>query len=169
MTDKFNSYWGNYLLKELVETNSPNDVSWWPQTQGWQIVLALIALFLFTKIYQSYKKYQTNAYRRNAIKWLSNLPNFIDIDKQPIYRQMPALLRQTAIKAFNRRQVCQLQKQQWEQWLDSHCEYTAFSENHRHLLHQLAYSPRPNISSAQMHLLTAEIALWIKFHRRQND
>lgn len=165
----FQSSWGNTLLKEFVETTAPVDISWWPQTLGWQLILVCFGVYAIKKIYTLWQNYKINAYRREALAWLKDLPTFYDLEQQAVYRQLPALLRKTALLAFNRNQVCHLQGDEWDAWLDEHCEKTAFTTHCARQLHLLSFAPAPQINGQQIQDLINEVSLWIKFHRRPHD
>lgn len=165
----FSESWGNYLLNELVETEAPSDISWWPETVGWKILFIGLIAFIAYKAYQSWQTYKRNAYRREALAWLKQLPTYDAILPASIYRQLPALLRKTALSAFDRTEISLLSKQPWERWLDQQCDKTHFVDNCPTLLHCLAYDPQSCISQAQMKTLLTEITLWIKYHRSQHD
>ncbi len=166
---KFPEPWGNYLLKELIETTAPKMTSFWPQTIGWQVIAVLLLLALIRKSYLAWQAYKRNAYRREALAWLNHLPVYISLNEQPIYRQLPALLRKTALQAFGRDQVSHLSNEHWEHWLDQQCDKTSFSEQYTSYLHPLAYAPQLQLEAQQMKNLLHEINLWIKFHRRLDD
>jgi hypothetical protein len=159
----FEKPWGNYLLEAIVETKAPDSISFWPQTIAWQIVIFIAIMLLIKKCYQIRKNYLANAYRREALLWLENcsLTNEKDI------RQLPALLKKTALLAIARqinesetiqlkalalqtqREMTGLRSEAWIKWLDLHCSKTHFkhesilAENKTHtfedLLDQLAY------------------------------
>lgn len=138
----FDKPWGNYLLEGIVETAAPQNISFWPQTVAWQLIFLLLFLYSLKKIYQHWKRYQNNAYRREALTWLANcsLTNEEDI------RQLPTLLRKTALlandisrqyqskplgfdTATNRRyEITKLTGISWAQWLDKHCPKSRFSQ-----------------------------------------
>lgn len=165
----FPSTWGNYLIKGIVETSAPEVVSLWPQTLGWKIV-SLILLFYLSKIlYQAWLSYKRNSYRREALTWLQNLPTYFNLAEQPVYRQLPSLIRKTALEAFGRDQVSQLSNEQWDRWLDDQCELTCFEEKCARYLHVLAYTQIPRLNEDQINTLVTQIELWIKHHRRQHD
>ena len=165
----FQSTWGNYLLKAFVETTAPPAISWWPQTIGWKFLLLGLFLFTIKKMYGLWQAYQRNAYRREALVWINALTTFYDLEQQAIYRQLPALLRKTALVAFDRSKICQLQSDEWDAWLDQHCQSTAFTKRCARQLHLLSFAPASQISPQQIQTLLNEIRLWIKFHRRPND
>ncbi|MGL1957177.1 MAG: DUF4381 domain-containing protein [Colwellia sp.] len=166
---QFEAPWGNYILKDIVETSAPAPISWWPQTIAWQVLLIALLCALFLKGYRHYKKYLANAYRRDALVWLNELPIYQANEPAPIFRQLPALLKKTAITAFDRTQVSQLSDQRWELWLDAQCQDSQFSKRCSSLLHKLSYQRDHQISAQQMQVLQKTILHWIKFHRGQHD
>ena len=165
----FTAPWGNYALKQLAETSEPTAISWWPQTLAWQIVLLLLVVFVMNRLYQKYQAYKRDAYRRDAIAWLANLPEYNIHSPAEAFRQLPALLRHTAVSGFSRQEVSLLANKHWERWLDRQCQHCHFSEQYTQLLHHLAYAPTLEITAQQMNELVAQITLWVKNHRRHND
>lgn len=161
--------WGNYLINGISETAAPNNISWWPTTIGWKILLLVLMIALLRLVYRRYQSYQRNAYRRDALAWLQQLPEYNGNQPDPIYRQLPALLRKTALTAFDRTAISQLSRQQWEVWLDQHCPGCLFVDNCPDLLHQLAYAPEIAISQSQMQTLVTEVGRWIRHHRGPYD
>jgi hypothetical protein len=159
----FEKPWGNYLLEAIVETKAPDTISFWPQTIAWKIVIIIMIMLTIKKCYQMRRNYLANAYRREALSWLANcsLTNEKDI------RQLPALLKKTALLAIARqvnesdtfqlktlalqtqREMTGLRSEAWVKWLDLHCSKTHFkhesdlAENNtqtfQKLLDQLAY------------------------------
>jgi len=165
----FSEPWGNYLLNGLVETEAPSNISWWPETVGWKILFVIFIVFIVRKAYLIWQEYKRNAYRREALLWLQQLPDYNAASIASIYRQLPALLRKTALSAFDRTEINLLSKQSWEAWLDQQSDKSHFVDNCPSLLHSLAYDPQCQINQEQMSCLLSEITLWIKDHRRQND
>lgn len=163
----FEKPWGNYLLDKIVETPAPEQVSFLPQTIGWQILACLFVLFMVKKSLQAYQQYQANAYRREALTILNQLTKS---PKESGQQQLPVLLRKVAIQGFNRTQVTQLTGKDWDIWLDKHCDKTSFVQQCPNLLHNLTFLPTCNlIDENERIILIEQIRLWIKFHRRQND
>jgi len=165
-SDVFVKPWGNYLLKNIAETPAPEPVSWLPQTLGWQILCIFALIFGLNKLYSVYKSYKRNAYRRVALQWIKQLEGCTDIQ---LFRQLPKLLRKTAILAFGRTDVLHLSDKCWEEWLDKQCAKTSFSHLCPTLLHQLAFAPSVDISTHQYEVLIEQVKLWIAFHRRHDD
>ena len=165
-TAPFEKPWGNYILDKIVETQAPTAISWLPQTLGWQIIFLCAVIYLLLKSYGAYKSYKKNAYRRDALKWLSQLES---ANTENLYQQLPLLLRKTALIGFNRADITQLDGEKWERWLDSQCKETSFNNHCPTLLYQLSYSPNVNLTEEKLQVLVSQIALWIKYHRRQDD
>ena len=186
----FEKPWGNYLLEAIVETKAPDTVSFWPQTIAWQILFIILILLIIKKSYRSWKEYQANAYRREALTWLGqcSLSNEEDI------RQLPALLRKTAILASQklinensamtdnislktyalkcRQEITALSGKSWVEWLDKHCNKSDFTEEESHatsipfsceqLLAQLAYAPKIDITDNQLNERLIQLTQQIK-------
>jgi Domain of unknown function (DUF4381) len=161
--------WGSYLLGELFETTAPASVSWWPETIAWKVLCVVIIFSACHKAYRHYQLYKANSYRREALLWLKQLPEYDSAAPANDYRQLPALLRTTALQAFDRNEINQLSSGQWEEWLDQQCEDSAFENSCPSLLYQLAYTPRCQISQQQMERLISEITQWVKYHRGYDD
>lgn len=163
--------WGNGMLQGLVETTAPTAISWWPQTLGWKILFGFLAVFLLLKTYSAWCTYKKNSYRREALKWLGQLSNssLEYSEKKALYRQLPALLRKTAIIAYGRECVVPLSGGGWEQWLDGQCKQTNISKDYPKLLSQLAFSPVISIEEKKLQELLNQVSLWVKYHRGQDD
>ena len=193
----FEKPWGNYLLEAIVETKAPEVISFWPQTLAWQLLFILLILLVIKRVYQSWKTYQANAYRREGLAWLSqcSLSNEDDI------RQLPALLRKIALLANEvsyhntgnakgdsavdkrRQDIIRLTGQTWASWLDSHCSKSQFSQAEKslsystlicpNLLAQLAYIPQLDLNDRELtsaiEQLYQQITLWIKYHQLNDE
>lgn len=160
----FDEPWGNYLLKKLVETQAPEPVSWLPQTIAWQFIYLLIMLWLIKKLWQQIIRYRKNAYRREALAWLAQLPTFNSEDPAPQYSQLPALIKKTALHHFSRAQVNQVPFKEWDFWLDSQCTKSNFSGECPMLLMQISYHKTWKANPRQMQQLLAQMRLWVKYH-----
>ncbi|KGJ97926.1 DUF4381 domain-containing protein [Colwellia psychrerythraea] len=188
----FEKPWGNYLLKDIVETKTPDSISFWPETIAWQLLFIVLVLFIIKKSYQSWQNYQANAYRREALFWLAQC----SLTKEEDIRQLPALLRKTAILANNRRinesnsvqekalalkikqEIIELRGEAWTKWLDQYCSESHFHNKNielntttsscEYLLSQLAYMPKVDLNDALFHKqlkkLYQQIECWIKYH-----
>mgnify|MGYP005989621759 CR=1 FL=1 len=149
------------MLEEFIEVSRPENISWWPETLGWQILLFLFVLFICYRFYRVFKHYMDNAYRRWANLQLSLLTQSTeDLQKLPI------LLKKTAIYAYKRESVAELTGLALETWLDKECSQTEFSKTPiSGLLNHLAYSPTPELTTMQFNELKQQINQWIKYHQ----
>ena len=129
----------------------------------------MLFFFVLYKIYHIWKNYKRNSYRREALAWLSHLPDYKQVQAQAVYRQLPALIRKTALHAFGHQEAGVLSRERWDNWLDQQCDKTAFVEKCPTLLHQLAYAPQRQLELAQIQCLVKEIGLWIQYHRGPDD
>lgn len=160
----FEKPWGNYLLDKIVENQSPMPISWLPQTIGWKLISVALFIFISNKAYKAIKQYQQNAYRREALLWLTQCRRSDNLEH---YKQLPAILRKTALSAYHRSEISQLQGSVWERWLDQQCQQTSFANSCPSILHQLAYMPIDSKTFNPEHyqVLLTQITLWVKYHR----
>lgn len=161
--------WGNYLLEDFIETQAPEPISWIPQTIGWHVVLLFILYFVTKKVVREYLKYKRNAYRREAMSWLSSLAAKPSSNQLAQMGQLPALLRKTAIIASGREEVASLTGKEWENWLDKRCTKTSFANDCKGLINKLAYTDGSEVSKTDTEKLQKHIGLWVKHHRGQYD
>ncbi|MFD2167458.1 DUF4381 domain-containing protein [Thalassotalea euphylliae] len=152
---------GNPLLEGFDEISRPADISWWPETLGWQILFFFLLLLILHRVYLLFKHYMDNAYRRWADEQLKQLNQSTD-DIQ----KLPVLLKKTAIYAYARENVADLTGKQWEAWLDKECASTTFSQAPLSgLLSHLSYSQSPDVSAEQFEQLKQQTSIWIKHHK----
>jgi hypothetical protein len=188
----FDKPWGNYLLDKIVETTAPETISFFPQTIGWQLVFIFLILLIIKKSYQSWKVYQANAYRREAIAWLEecSLTNEKDV------RQLPALLRKTALLANDnsrrenstvarkrRQEITELTGRSWATWLDKQCTKSHFIQkepsstssqwSNESLLTQLPYARTLDLNNSEFNdalkQLCKQVTIWIQYHQLDDE
>ncbi len=63
----------SYMLRNIHEVQVPEAVSWFPQTIGWKIVFAAIAVWICYQIYRRVKHWWVNRYRNEAAEALMQL------------------------------------------------------------------------------------------------
>jgi len=162
----FDKPWGNYLLEGFVETPVPESISWLPQTLGWKILLSILVAFVALKIFRLYKNYVKNAYRREAIKWLSkHNANLIHDNLADI----AVLIRKVALHAYPRVEISRLSGNDWDKWLDKECSLTSFSQNCPSYLHNISYQNNLSLSEQQITQLIGQVTLWVKHHRGNDE
>ncbi|MCP4010442.1 MAG: DUF4381 domain-containing protein, partial [Proteobacteria bacterium] len=84
-------------------------------------------------------------------------------DKDAV-KGLPALLKRTAMQAYSREQVAALSGDEWQAFLNTHCQARPFTGETGMLLGRLAYQTA-GINSAELRPLIKGIRLWIKHHR----
>ncbi|MBM7035182.1 DUF4381 domain-containing protein [Vibrio ulleungensis] len=147
------------LTSGLMEPSLPEPISWIPDAPGWWVVIGLLAAYVIYQLVRLYRHYQRNAYRRAAIKALSE----IGLNSDQV-AMIPLLIRRTALYAYPREDVAPLVGQSWEEWLDARCPGSDFSVKHAGLLSRLAYSHQVDESQQQLLSLREAVAFWIKHH-----
>ena len=158
--------WGNYLLKELVEPELPAMVNWWPQTAGWKVVFVIVLIWSIKKAFDTYRRYRLNQYRRDALQRLV----IIERDgQQTLDRQLPELLKWTAVHGFERAQAAGLFGSEWERWLDQQCDKSDIAQHCSGLLARLSYAPDAKLTPSERVQLFAQARIWIKGHRGRYD
>ncbi len=149
----------NSMLSGLAEPSLPENISWIPNAPGWYVVAGIIICVILYRAYLAYRQYQANAYRRMALIELDKLQKHSEGVKQ-----LPHLLRKTALDAYPRSLVSPLLGSQWEQWLDEQCQGSQFSTQFNGLLASLSYSPKVSIDQHQSQGLYTQVAHWIQHH-----
>ncbi|MEW6996207.1 DUF4381 domain-containing protein [Colwelliaceae bacterium BS250] len=146
-------------LAKLHEISPPEDISWLPQTLGWQLILLCIVAYSLYRVYLMYDKWLKNAYRREAISYLNSLGS-----EPADIVQIPVIIKRAALYGFNREEVAQLGGKDWESWLDKNCHGVSFSSQLTGVLSHLAYSPKPSISKEQLDELKSQVSTWVSNH-----
>lgn len=151
----------NPMLEGFVEISRPPEISWFPETLGWQILLFLFVLFILYRVYLIFKRYMDNAYRRWASEQLSQLT-----DSSEDIQKLPVLLKKTALYAYKRADVADLTGQAWEAWLDQECQKTSFSKAPiSGVLNSISYNPTAGLSTEQFSQLKQQVNQWIRSHK----
>jgi hypothetical protein len=155
-------------LQNLNDIVVPGPVGWWPLAPGWYVLatLALIAV-LFLAVRQ-WRRWQQNRYRRQAMMELSLIRRSASGES---LRQLPALLKRTALSAWSRENVASLNGRAWHRFLDDSAGMNRFCSGAGNILDQLAYAGAgatlPAEPALEQVLDAAE--LWLKKHLRQQE
>lgn len=99
------------LMDRLVEPAEPAPVSMMPETAGWTILAAILALVLAWLVWRGWHRWQANAYRRAALAELD------EAGDDPV--AVAAILRRTALAAWPREQIASLSGKDWLRFLDA--------------------------------------------------
>jgi Domain of unknown function (DUF4381) len=151
-------------LGQLRDIHLPDPVSAWPPAPGWWILAALAVFLITTTIVYCYRRYQRNAYRRLALKTLTELKHNRDKHTDQHYLQhLNRLLKQTALAAQAGSTVAGLSGKPWLEFLDHSAQTKGFSQGIGLALLDGPYCPNPDsVDINQLHDLSGR---WIKRHR----
>lgn len=140
------------LLDALEPVPEPLPIPLTPQTAGWlwlaAAVIAVVALLVIRHI----KTRRANAYRRAALKELTQA--------QDDATRIALLLRRTALAAYPRRRVAGLIGSDWLEFLDQSFAGTGFRDGPGQLLTTAPYQGK-----AADPALTTLARRWIETHR----
>ena len=129
-------------LQNLNDIVLPEIAGWWPLASGWYYLIGLLLIILVWLIYTSIKRWTNDRYRRTALHQLQLLAQ--DLDKagkrESALRQIPILLKRTALTAYPRRQLASLTGKRWHDFLNSKVSTPSFTESSCNLLDNISYS-----------------------------
>jgi hypothetical protein len=155
-------------ISQLQELPLPAAVSYLPQTWGWlALLLLLLALGLWYAGRGLYR-WRRNRYRHAALAELSRLELALATPAQAVaaLRQLPELLKRTALSMPNPPAVASFSGQAWQQYLQASSP-TRLPDDFAQQLALLAYAPEPQLQSlppAQLTQLLASSRLWLEQH-----
>lgn len=134
--------WG---LKELP---LPEPVSYGPQTAGWYVLALLLLLLLVWLAWLRRRRWQRNAYRRDALNRLQAIANTLDNPNEPTANlaELPLILRRAALQAGRRQDVASLRGREWIAWLNASAGKTLFTDEMAALIDQLPYAPSASLA-----------------------
>lgn len=129
-------------LQNLNDIVMPANVGWWPLAAGWYVVLAILLALLAWYGFRSVRKWIGNRYRRAALREWQALSEGIEHgqDAGDLLRQLPGLLKRTALSAYPRGQVASLYGADWQRFLNSTLDKPAFSDSAAGTLQSISYS-----------------------------
>ncbi|MBE9549104.1 MAG: DUF4381 domain-containing protein [Proteobacteria bacterium] len=156
-------------LQNLNDIVMPANIGWWPLATGWYFLLGLLLLVFAWSAYRLLQHWLKNRYRREALHKLQLLENSIQNSTQrdASLRQIPVLLKRTALSAYPREQVASLTGKDWISFLNSCIKNIAFPEPVASTLEQVAYSTGELglVDSASSTALLSASRHWLKDHR----
>lgn len=150
-----NRMWG---LKELP---LPEPVSYFPQTIGWAVAGVVLALLLGWWIWRRWKIWQSNEYRRRGAKLLAEIG--ASPDK---VRELPFILRQSALNAAPRSDVASLRGPEWIDWLNESGGKQLFLKTDAETFDFFTYRQQDQkpIDDAECGRLVAASMIWMRDH-----
>jgi len=156
-------------LQALHPLMLPPAAAWWPQTFASVLVLVLLVLLLVYFGSIVWRRWRARAYRREALARLHYLRTQIsDLDfRESAAREIPELMRRTALVIWPRASVSQLCGVSWLAFLDEsmgRADRPFLSPSGRLLL-DLAYVPAPMIDWQALPALLDLVECWLRTHR----
>jgi len=138
---------------KLHDFYQPAPPSWMPQTIGWYVLFALLAVALAWWAFRVIRRWRANRYRREALRVLPATPA----------SQLSALLKRTALSAWPRQDVAALTGASWLAFLNRTTPKPAFAEPPATVVEDIALHPDPLPSSDEA-VLREKTAHWIRNH-----
>lgn len=129
-------------LQNLNDIVLPGAVGWWPLANGWYYLIGTLLVGLAWFAYVSIRNWNSNRYRRAALHQLQLLAQDIeDTEKRDAgLRQIPVLLKRTALSVYPRSQLASLSGKNWLDFLNSKVSTASFTEPTAGLLDNLSFS-----------------------------
>jgi len=156
-------------LQNLNDIVLPATVGWWPLAPGWYILFGLLLTALAWFGYRTLHRWMNNRYRRAALLELQLLEERIrDPEARDAnLRQIPILLKRTALSSYPRSQVASLSGKDWFHFLNSTVENPSFTEFIANTLSKISYSSGElsDIDSTATAALLNASRQWLKHHQ----
>jgi len=161
-------------LQNLNDIVLPAIVGWWPLAPGWYFLFGLLLTALVWFGYRSLHRWMNNRYRRAALRELQLLEKRIHATEErdaevrdANLRQIPILLKRTALSAYPRSQVASLSGKDWFLFLNSTLKNPSFTESTANTLNRISYS-YGELSAVDSQSITALLNAsrqWLKRHQ----
>jgi hypothetical protein len=141
-------------LENLHDFYQPPPPSWRPQTIGWYVVFAIVALLLLWLAVHLFRRWRLNRYRREALKELTQ----VDAN------ELSALLKRTALSVWPREEVASLSGAAWLTFLGNSARKPLFENAPANRIEEVAFSVTP-LSGEDESALRKAAASWIRQHK----
>ena len=143
-------------LDRLHDIVLPQAVSWWPLALAWNVIFVLLLVVCAYLGYRFWRRWQTNAYRREALQELA------DMKDSPAIAE---LLRRTALAVVPRPEVAQKTDSAWTEWLAAQCACPMPSEVRQLLAGGVYEQHEPD---GNFELLRGYAIEWVSKHKLNN-
>lgn len=156
-------------LQNLNDIVLPATIGWWPLATGWYVLSGLLLIALAWFGYRWLQRWMNNRYRRAAMRELQLLAKRIENseERDANLRQIPILLKRTALAVYPRYQVASLSGENWFHFLNSTLKNPSFTESTASTLNKISYS-NGRLSAVDSQAATALLnasSLWLKHHQ----
>lgn len=156
-------------LQNLNDIVLAEAVTWWPLAIGWYYLFGVLMVALAWLVYRTLRVWRSNAYRRAAVHQLQLLAKDIeDAEKRDAgLRQVPVLLKRTALSVYPRSQLASLTGESWLDFLNSKVSSASFNNNTAALLDKLSYSvgDLSTVDTKTANELLGACQHWLKHHQ----
>jgi hypothetical protein len=156
-------------LQNLNAIVLPAPVDWWPLANGWYVVFGIVLIVIGWFAYRSVQAWIANRYRRAALQKLQLLAENIknEVNRDSSLRQIPILLKRTALSAYPREQVASLAGKDWFDFLNSSVRNPSFTESTIVTLDRVSYScgELNEIDTNSITALLNASKQWLKYHQ----
>jgi hypothetical protein len=156
-------------LQNLNDIVLPATVGWWPLASVWYVLFGLWLIAFAWFGYQSLRHWMSNRYRRAALCELQSLADRIlgTEERDANLRQIPVLLKRTALSVYPRSQVASLSGKDWFHFLNSTLKSPSFTESTVSTLNKITYSCG-DLTAVDSHVTAALVRAsrhWLKYHQ----
>ena len=158
---------GNPLLKGFYEVELPDPVSYAPATTAAYVLIAAVAAALLWFAWARYRRWRADRYRREALAVLAAIEERARRAETRVgaLREVPLLLKETALAAFPRTEVAELTGPPWLAFLDETGGGDAFSRGSGRLLVSGAYRTSGDYPADSVREVLALATGWVNDHR----
>lgn len=160
-------------LQNLNAIVLPAPVDWWPLANGWYVVFGIMLIAVSWFGYRSVQRWFANRYRRAALQKLQLLAEDIqsEVNRDSSLRQIPILLKRTALSAYPREQVASLSGKDWFGFLNSNIRNPPFTESSFVTLDKISYTCG-ELGEIDTHSITTLLNAskqWLKHHQTKTS
>lgn len=156
-------------LQNLNDIVLPASVGWWPMANGWYFLIGLLLIALTWFIFRSLQRWKNNRYRRAALYELQLLENGLKSPgkRDACLRQIPVLLKRTALSIYPRNRVASLSGESWYEFLNSTVHKSVFTETTFSTLNAVSYSAGElsDVNPQETIALLNASRSWLKLHQ----
>jgi hypothetical protein len=142
-------------LDRLHDIALPPAVAWWPPAPGWYVVFTLALVAAAWMAFRAWKRWQSNAYRREAARELASLESSAAIAE---------LLRRTALAIAPRSVIAEKTGTAWLDWLAAQFPEPMPDTVRTQLTAGVYGTPA---ASHELNVLRDYAARWITRHRQK--
>ena len=156
-------------LQNLNDIVLPATVGWWPLASGWYVLIGILLIASAWFGYRSLRRWINNGYRRAALRELQLLEGQVQQaeERDASLRQIPILLKRTALSVYPRKQVASLSGEDWFHFLNSTLKNPLFHGAITSSLNTVSYSTGrlDSIDSQATIALLDASRSWLKHHQ----